>query len=318
MLQAETGHERLGEALPVHVGVGGVVGGVGARRTRELPGEAGGRGLDVAQCPTQAGGVDRHLLAEGGRGGGLAVGPGQHRQFGVLVGHRLEFVPDGPQRWDEHRLDGRLHQQPLGEVVHVLAGEAEMNPRVRGQSLGEVLAEKVLDGLDVVVGRCVLLPALRLQGLDDTRVLLVERLVQRPELGALVGRDRQRRRFEVRERQQVLDLDPDAGADERLLARVWDEWFGVSPVPPVQRRDGRESTTVCHTRSGWTRPKWVSDRPHSPVRDGPWRFRNSFALGPRASEYERSGHGQQPRAQSHKRPRPGPRRCRAVGRPHEQ
>ncbi len=48
-------------------------------------------------------------------------------------------------------LDRAFHHEALGEVVHVLGGEAEVNPRVdRLVGLG---ADEVLDGLHVVIRR---------------------------------------------------------------------------------------------------------------------------------------------------------------------
>jgi hypothetical protein len=135
---------------------------------------------------------------------------------------------------------------------------------------GQALADEVLDGLDVVVGRRVLAVAVRLDLLDEGGVVLVELLVDGPELLALCGVDLEWRLVQVGECEEVLDLDPGACSHERSLAGVGNERFRVARVPAVERRDGRERGAVCHTcGSDESTRKGVESRRDDESRYGP-------------------------------------------------
>jgi len=177
------------------------------------------------------------------------VGAREHRHVAVLAGQFGEVVAALAEGGHQYVLDGGLDEQAVGEVVHVLAGQPEVDPVAGVEPLGEALADEVLDGLHVVVGRRILLPALGFESFDDLGVVDGKALVEAPEVGALVGVDGQGRDVEVGEREQVLHLDLHAGTHERPLAGVGDERLGVARVPPVERRDGVERTAVGHTRA---------------------------------------------------------------------
>jgi len=91
------------------------------------------------------------------------VGPGQHREVAVLASHPGECVPNVVQFREEHLVDGVPDEQPVGEVVHVLAGQPEMDPGRGVAALGESVPNEVFDGFDVVVRRLEVGVALRLE-----------------------------------------------------------------------------------------------------------------------------------------------------------
>ena len=98
--------------------------------------------------------------------------------------------------------------------------------------LVEFLLEPVLDRLDVVVGDLLdVLDALRVlhaeAGVDRTEPLEVARV----EAGQL-------RQRQPAERDEVLDLDPHAVADQRGFGEVIRQAFGLAAVAAVDRGNG--------------------------------------------------------------------------------
>ncbi len=161
------------------------------------------------------------------------MSPREHGHVAELPRERDEFVPRVAEFGHEHLLDRAFHHEALGEVVHVLGGEPEVNPRVnRLVGLG---ADEVLDGLHVVVRRRESRRALDFEPFHEVGVVGVELLVERPEVGALGLGERKRRRVEVGEREEVLYFDLHAGAHERGLADVRRERCGSRGVSPVER-----------------------------------------------------------------------------------
>jgi hypothetical protein len=118
--------------------------------------------------------------------------------------------------------------------------------------------QEVLDGLHVVVRGGSLGGTLGLDPLDAGGVVGVERLVGRPEGGAVVGGNRQRRGLQVGECEEVLHLDADAGTHQAGLAGVRTERGRPAGVAPVERRDGVEF-------AGHGSTLWVSGRGKSVV-----------------------------------------------------
>jgi len=237
------------------------VGREGAGRPRELAGEVLVRDDDPPERPAEPRGVHRHLLAEGRRRRRLAVGARQHRRVAVLLRQLDERVADLADRGDDHLAHRGLEQEALREVVHVLAGEPEVDPRVQRlrvverrvgtfRDVRQPDAEEVLDRLHVVVCRVVPRGPLGLEGLDQPRVLDREVGVHLAERrrGRLVEADR--RRVEGPQREQVLHLDAGPGAHQRGLARVRRQCRRSAGVAPVERRDGRERIVPGQPRDG--------------------------------------------------------------------
>jgi len=109
----------------------------------------------------------------------------------------------------------------VGEVVHVLAREPEVDPRGDPlQVVGQFVADEVLDGFHVVVRRREPGVPLRFELFDHLGVLLGEVLVQRPQRGAVLRPQGQVGRVEVSDRDQILDFDADPGAHQSGLAGV--------------------------------------------------------------------------------------------------
>ena len=122
-----------------------------------------------------------------------------------------------------------------------------MNPLL-ADAFWQSLADEVLDGFHVVVGRRVLAVPLGLDLFDELCVFLVELSVAVSQQFPVVVIERHWCCVEIGECDEVLDLDVDAGTHQRPLARVRDEWFGCAGVPSIQRRDGIKWAAVCHVR----------------------------------------------------------------------
>jgi len=245
--ETETGDKRFGEGGPVHVGVGGVVGGVGAAGPGEFAREPLSGPLNAGQRLAQTGGVDGHLLAERCGGRRLAMSAGEHRHVPVLMGHISERVPNLAEFRDQHFLDGGLDEQAVGEVVHVLAGEPEVNPLGSVYVLGQALADEVLDGFHVVVRGRILAVAFGFELFDYPGVLLIEPFIEGFESGLLVLVDFKRRRAKVSKGDEILDFDAHTGTHERLFAGVLDQGLSVAGVAAIQRRHCLLRGTRGHT-----------------------------------------------------------------------
>ena len=224
--------ELVGEGDPVDPRVGDPMRVEIARGPAEL-----GRERDPAQLlqlGVQPFDEDMDLLAEAGRRGGLAVGPRQHRDRLPLPGPGAELRDHGGQRGLEHLGPGLLHGKRNCGVVDVLGGQAEVDELAEGlqAELVEFLLEPVLDRLDVVVGDLLdVLDALRVlhaeAGVDRTEPLEVARV----EAGQL-------RQRQPAERDEVLDLDPHAVADQGGFGEVIRQAFGLAAVAAVDRGNG--------------------------------------------------------------------------------
>jgi hypothetical protein len=108
-----------------------------------------------------------------------------------------------------------------------------------------------------VIGRRPLVGALSLDSLDSCRVRVVEVPVGRPERRALVGGDVERCGVEVGEREEVLDLDADASAQQCALADLGRERLVLACLPAVERRDGRKRAAIGHVSGGTSAQKSV-------------------------------------------------------------
>jgi len=118
---------------------------------------------DSAERAAEPRSVHGHLLAERRRRRRLTVGVRQHGRPAVLLREVDERVPNLANRGHDRLAHGLLHQKALGEVVHVLAREPEVDPRVQGLAVGNRSGivqpvqsnpqESTLDRLHVVVGR---------------------------------------------------------------------------------------------------------------------------------------------------------------------
>mmetsp|Transcript_15870 Transcript_15870/g.47621 ORF Transcript_15870/g.47621 Transcript_15870/m.47621 type:complete len:824 (-) Transcript_15870:159-2630(-) len=224
--------ELVREALPVDVGVGDQVRVHVAGGAAEL---AAVRHLaEEDQLPLEA--LDEHLglLGQVGRGGRLAVRPGEHghvplRQLGG------QGRDDLVQRREEARLERVLDHQGGRRVVDVLARQREVHKLLEGLEAErvELLLDEVLDGLDVVVGDL-------LRGLDLLRLLEREVLGDGPELVRDARRQVLAGRQHLHEREEVLDLDVDAVPDQTELREEARELLGAAAVAAVDGRDGSE------------------------------------------------------------------------------
>ena len=213
--QPEIFHEFTRDAGPVDVGAGGEVGTVVPHRAVELAQD--GRGRERVELAFETDGEDRHLLADGGGRGRLAVRAREHRHRGVLAcepGHRIA------QRAHRRQQDpgaGIGEHQRVREVVDVLRRAREVDELAGGGELGQAchpLPNEVLDRLHVVV-------RLALDGLHPLRI--VEREGVRDLLQNLFRRRGERcQRVELRprrERPEPPHLDRDPISNQAELAR---------------------------------------------------------------------------------------------------
>jgi hypothetical protein len=107
-----------------------------------------------------------HFLAQRGRRRGLAVGAGQHGQFGKLVCQVAQAGDHGVQLRQEIGADRILQHQGVGYVVDVFRGAAEMDELADAHDFGiacQTVLQPVFHGLDVVIGA-------GLDGLDGFRI----------------------------------------------------------------------------------------------------------------------------------------------------
>ena len=115
--QPEAFDEAAGDGLPVHCWCGGEVCRIGSGGAVDFAEVFGV--LDAAQLAGEAVGEDRDLLAEGGRGGWLAVGAREHRRFSVSFCHLGQLVHQVPRGWQPDVLDRVADAERVGEVVDV-------------------------------------------------------------------------------------------------------------------------------------------------------------------------------------------------------
>ena len=180
----------------------------------------------------------RHLLAERRRRRRLAMCAREHRHRSVPPRERAKRVDQALQARQHHRLARLAQHQGPGEIVDILgsAGEVhELQRRLRLLVRPELRAQPVLDRLHVVIGL----------GLDLLDVLGVGfgELLGEAAQGAQRTR-RKRLQFAdgalLRERLEPRQLDPDAVADERLLAEVDPQGIEGLGVPAVEGRERRK------------------------------------------------------------------------------
>jgi len=144
--EAEALYELLAELLPVNVGVGDHVGVEAAGRAVDL-GEDRGL-LYFLKLPFHAVADVGHLLADGGRGGRLPVGPRKHRNMGIAVGKLTDLLNDFGDLGNEHLVAAVLQHECVGVVVDVLAGAGEVDEFADLRQLRHcrsLLLEEVLD-----------------------------------------------------------------------------------------------------------------------------------------------------------------------------
>ncbi len=175
----------------------------------------------------------RELLADGGRGGGLAVGVREHRVGAVCLGTGGQRIDDGAEFRHPHVSNRRLHGEGVREVVDVLARAGEVGELgdLGEAELGELRAHEVLDRLDVVAGG----------GLEPRELVdlcLAEVGGERAERSlALVVELRRAEQLAVGEVEQPLHLDAHACAIEASLGEVVAERRHDGLVAAVERAE---------------------------------------------------------------------------------
>ena len=251
---AEAFDELARQLRPVHVGRGGQMRRPRAGRAGELR-EVIARldlGGDAVEAPREHG----ELLAHRRRGRRLAVRAGEHGGVAVLTGEVAEGRDHGAQLREPHLLDGALHGERVGRRVDVLARACEVGELGDGGEPErlEPVAHEVLDGLHVVTRDGFLLG----QPVDLRLAEVAVQSAQALLLGIL-----ERRRAEqaaVREGDDPLDLDLDAGAVEARLGEVVGEARHRGAVASVERAQGLRGQ--CGHDEG-------SDRGHRALRTQP-------------------------------------------------
>ncbi len=189
---------------------------------------------ELASLTLDSGSDIRELLAERRRRGRLAVCVREHREIRVAVRERLEVDDELAQRRQNDSRAGVAQHQRIREVVDVLGRAREMNEgrqiavSVRGAV--QLVAQEVLDGLDVVIGlaleRLYTACVVEAELIDDVVEHVLHRRVHRAQLDdrGLVG--------------QMLEpahLDEHAIADQRVLGEVFPQGRGLRRVTAVER-----------------------------------------------------------------------------------
>ena len=81
--------------------------------------------------------------------------PRQHRNFRIGASHRLEFRAQVTHLRDQHFAPRGPEHQCVGQVVDILGGAGkvqEVLERACFRAFAELLADEVLDRLDVMIG----------------------------------------------------------------------------------------------------------------------------------------------------------------------
>jgi hypothetical protein len=227
---AEALDEAAGDGLPVRLGRAHDMCRVRTGGAVDLAQVLGGS--DPAQLPAQPVGQHRQLLAQGGRGGRLAVGAGQHRYRPQLPGHPGDVVGELLRGRQPDQLDRVADHQRVAQVVDVLAGAEQVDDLVQvGQrGVGHPLLQVVLHRLDVVQGDPLGLGQLG----DPGRTELARDPAQVG--GLLTGQPAQPGNRPGRGQvDQPLHLDVQPPLVQRGLRQVRREGCDGAPVPPVQR-----------------------------------------------------------------------------------
>ena len=239
---------------PVDVGVGGDVRRPGAGRSGELRKILGC--LHLRRDPLEAPDEHRELLAHRRGRRGLAVGARKHRGIAVRLGEPAQRGDHAAQLGQPDEGDSALDGQCVGRRVDVLARAGEMRElgdRIETQAR-QPIAHEVLDGLHVVPGDGFLLGEPVDLGLAEVAVQGAEVLLL--SLGER-GRPEER---PIRERDEPLDLDLDAGSVQSCLGEVVGELADGGEVAAVERAQRLRGERCQGTPVG-TRPDRRNARP---------------------------------------------------------
>ena len=220
----------LGEILPVHIGIGRQVRVVVAHCAVDLAQnlDRGDARVGAAQAIHDVG----HFLAQRAGRGGLAVGTAQQGQVGMLVREMLQSIDQHLQRGQHHRIARILEHERVAQVVDVFRGAGEMDEFQRFRRFriaGELVAQPVFDGFDVVVGA-------PLDGLDLLGIGFGELCGELVELRD--GRGGDRRQFLDAgfgsQCLEPLDLDQHAVTDQAVFAEIAAQAFNFAVVTSIQ------------------------------------------------------------------------------------
>ena len=81
------------------------------------------------------------------------MGAGEHRRGGLGVGQLAQALQQGREGGEQRQIAGLAHQNAVGQVVHILGGEGEVDRLAPGAKLQalQLLAQPVLHSLHIVV-----------------------------------------------------------------------------------------------------------------------------------------------------------------------
>jgi glutathione S-transferase len=191
--------------------------------------------LQAALRALQARADIRHLLAEGGGTGALAVGARQHRQLGMCSCQHLQKSYQRTGLRQQHIVPCRLQQPRIAEIIEVLGGAAEVHQLERcaaGAGRRQLIAHEVLDRLDVVIDA------------------LLDRLDDGWGAGGWIARQRgapvmhgggqisaEQPQLRSRKLAEPQGLDPNALTDQRGLGKVIAQRRGDGGIATIHGRE---------------------------------------------------------------------------------
>ena len=233
--------ETVGEAHPVFFGIGHVMRVEVARRAAELGRER--NGLELVDLLAEPFHEHVDFLAQHRGRGRLAVGARQHADAAPFGGL---FIQNGQHlfKFRQHRpMQGFLEHERLRRIVDVLRREAEMHHLFIAPQAHfvELLFDKVLDGLDVVVRHLFYV-------LDGLHVIGRKVLIQPPQVGRPLRREiGQQFHAELAQRNKVLHFHAHAVAHKGAFRKIMPQRFGLRRITAVYRRNSRQGLNVVST-----------------------------------------------------------------------
>src|SRR5690554_2161643 len=152
-VQAQALDEFFGVGGPVYIRIGRQVGVVVAHGAVDLAHDF--HFTNLHQLTAQAVNHVGQFLAHGRGRGGLAMGAGQHRLFGVFLGQFSQLVDHLFHAWQQAMVQAFAQHQGVGQVVDVFGGAGEVYEFGHCVQLGHVcdlFFDQVFDRFHVVIG----------------------------------------------------------------------------------------------------------------------------------------------------------------------
>lgn len=228
--ETEGADKLLTEDFPMDIRVCNAMGSVVAHGAAEFALHA--KGLQLIELTLQAIRKNGHLFAQSRRGCWLAMREAEHRHALQAPCQRSECPLEQSHLWHDHLSERAMNEQSVREVIHIFAGEREVQERERGFQARNALhpaAEEVLHRFHVVIGR-------PFDGLNGKSIARGKTFDDPQQCLLLAARETELAHPPlVGQRDEVADLHFRAGAHERFFAEKRTQHLSLLSVASVER-----------------------------------------------------------------------------------